>query len=56
MKYINKILCKLGFHKWINIDKSPFPKLKPGEIYCYSDLHKCLKCGKEQYLGMGCLM
>lgn len=52
-KMWDKVKCFFGFHKWRNIDKEPLPNLKPGESYCYSDLHKCDHCGKEEYKGMG---
>ncbi len=53
---MKKILCWLGFHKWKNIDTTPLPDLKEGESICYSDLHKCERCGKEEYKGMGWLI
>lgn len=52
---IKRILCWFGTHRWKNIDTTPLPELKEGESYCYSDLHKCERCGKEEYKGMGCI-
>jgi len=49
---IKKALCFIGFHKWINIEKS-YPNLKNGEMALYSNLHKCENCKKEERLSMG---
>ena len=55
MKIIKTISCLLGFHKWINIDTTPLPNPKLGEMICWSELHECKFCKKQQYLGMGCI-
>ena len=52
---MGKILCWLGFHKWINIDKRPMPEVPKGDSVCYSDLHECRRCKKQEYKGMGIL-
>lgn len=47
--------CSLGYHNWINIDKRPMPNPKPGEMICWSELHECKHCKKQEYKGMGCI-
>ena len=54
--FIIKLKCYFGLHKWINIDKSPQPNPKEGEMICYSNLHECSHCKKQQPLGMGCVV
>ncbi len=46
--------CFLGLHKWKNINDY-FPLPKENETICFSNLHKCDNCGKEEYKGMGCV-
>jgi len=53
---LSKLKCWLGFHKWINVDTTQFPKLEADEIYCYSELHECEHCKKKEYKGMGCII
>ena len=50
---IRKILCYFAFHQWININTKPQPNPKPGEMICYTDLHECKHCKKQEYKGMG---
>jgi hypothetical protein len=54
-KMIRKLLCWLGFHKWINLNKNGYPNLEKWESICVSDLHECRYCKKQEYLGMGCV-
>jgi hypothetical protein len=56
MKKIKRLLCLLGFHKWFNIDTNPIPNPKAGEMICWSELHECIHCKKQEYKGMGCIM
>lgn len=56
MSIIHKIKCFLGFHNWINIDKSPLPNPKKGEMICWYELHECEYCKKKDYKGMGCII
>lgn len=50
---IRKIMCFFGYHKWINLNKEPYPTPKENETIAISDLHECEYCKKQQYLGMG---
>lgn len=50
---MKKLLCWLGFHKWVNIDTRPEPNPKAGTSICYSELHECSRCKKQEYLSMG---
>jgi hypothetical protein len=50
MKILNKIKCFFGFHKWINIDDNDYSSDKPVLV---SSLHRCERCKKEEYKGMG---
>ena len=52
--YIGRLKCFLGFHKWKNLNKTT-PNPKKGEKICWSDPHKCDRCGKKKWLGMGCI-
>lgn len=54
--YKKRFLCWLGFHKWVNIDTSPMPNPKAGEMICWSELHECCHCKKQEYKGMGCIV
>lgn len=58
--FINAVLyavyCRLGFHRWVNIDSSPMPNPKAGEMICWSELHECGRCKKQEYKGMGCIV
>ena len=47
-----KLKCWLGFHKWKNIDKNPMPNPQNGEMICWSDLHECEHCKKQEYKGI----
>jgi hypothetical protein len=50
--FFDRLKCKLGNHKWKNINpETPIPG--PGESISYSNLHKCKRCNKEEWLGMG---
>ncbi len=51
---VRRLLCWLGFHRWVNIDSSPMPNPKDGEMICWSELHECRRCKKQEYKGMGC--
>lgn len=53
---VRRFLCWLGFHKWINIDTNPMPNPKAGEMICWSELHECRHCKKQEYKGMGCVV
>ncbi len=55
-KVIRKLKCLLGFHDWVNIDTNPQPNPKAGEMICWSELHKCDNCKKEEYKSMGCIV
>ena len=46
-------LCFIGKHDWINQRKAPYPIPEKGECISIRDLHKCSRCGKEEYKGMG---
>lgn len=50
MTILDKIKCFFGFHKWINIDDNDYSNDKPVLV---SSLHRCERCGKEEYKGMG---
>lgn len=50
---MRKIMCYFGFHKWINIDLRQTPNPKEGEMICWSELHECAHCKKQEYKGMG---
>jgi len=50
------VFCLLGFHRWVNIDETPMPNPKAGEMICWSELHQCSRCGKQEYKGMGCVI
>ena len=53
--FLYVVMCRFGFHKWINIDNyDPIPK--DGEMICYQNLHECSKCKKQEYKGMGCVV
>lgn len=52
---MRRLKCWLGKHDWVNIDTKHIPKLEPGEMYCYADLHECKHCKKREYKGMGCV-
>ena len=53
--WLGGVMCRLGFHKWENIDHyTPTPK--EGEMICFQNLHRCKRYGKEKYLGMGCVV
>lgn len=47
------VMCRFGFHQWRNLRKD-IPNPKDGEIICWTALHKCDRCGKEEEKGMGC--
>lgn len=50
--FFDKLKCKLGTHKWKNLNPdTPIPG--PGEHISFSNLHKCERCNKEEWLGMG---
>ena len=53
---VRRFLCWLGFHKWVNIDTNPMPNPKAGEMICWSELHECCHCKKQEYKGMGCIV
>ena len=53
---VRRLICLLGFHKWVNIDSTPMPNPKEGEMICWSELHECGECGKQEYKGMGCVV
>ena len=52
--FLHFVMCRLGFHKWQNLRKD-IPNPKVGEMICWSALHKCDRCGKEEMKGMGCI-
>lgn len=62
MKWIinlmNKIKCSVGIHDWEQVgdDSHVFEALKDPEVQmvCYSSLHKCTRCSKEELKGMVC--
>ena len=53
---VRRFLCWLGFHNWVNINVTPIPNPKAGEMICWSDLHECKHCKKQDYKGMGCVV
>lgn len=53
---VRRLLCWLGYHRWVNIDSSPMPNPKYGEMICWSELHECWHCKKQEYKGMGCVV
>jgi hypothetical protein len=53
---VRRFKCWLGFHDWVNIDTNPMPNPKAGEMICWSDLHECEHCKKQEYKGMGCVV
>lgn len=53
---VRRFICWLGFHDWVNIDTNPMPNPKAGEMICWSDLHECEHCKKQEYKGMGCVV
>jgi len=53
---MRRFFCWLGFHSWVNIDDTPMPNPKAGEMICWSELHQCSRCGKQEYKGMGCVV
>ena len=48
--YIKQLFCK---HDYEQIDFTPDPIPREGEICNSIRLHRCKKCGKEQLLGSG---
>ena len=55
VNFIGKLKCFLNTHKWENIKpETPIPG--PGESISFSNLHKCERCNKEQWLGMGTII
>ena len=53
---VRRLKCWLGFHDWVNIDTNPTPNPKTGEMICWSELHECSRCKKQEYKGMGCVV
>lgn len=54
--FLHLVICFFVGHKWEDIGKH-FPKKEGKEtMTCYSSLHKCERCGKEEMKGMGCVI
>ncbi len=54
-KFIDNIKCFFGKHDWENIGQYEPPAGDPGTKTCYSSLHRCKHCSKEEFKGMGCI-
>ena len=52
---IKRIGCFFGYHDWDDVGKNQPPWPKDGVTVCYSSLHQCTKCKKEEMKGMGCM-
>jgi len=48
------VICRFGFHKWVNI-KPYTPRPKNGKMIYFQNLHECSRCKKQEFKGMGCI-
>ena len=53
--FLDRVICFFRGHKWDNIGNYEPPAGGEGVTTCYSSLHKCERCGKEEMKGMGCI-
>jgi len=53
--FLDSVICFFRGHKWDNIGNYEPPAGGDGVTTCYSSLHKCERCGKEEMKGMGCI-
>ena len=50
----NRVKCFFGYHDWDNVgNHNPPPPI--GGTVCWSSLHECSRCKKEEMKGMGCI-
>jgi hypothetical protein len=46
-----KLKCKLGFHKWKNIETTEMPPVPEGGYLIWRELHECEACKKQEWFG-----